>query len=154
MGAPWAGLGPVGWGGAVGTQASCPAVFEQQGEGAGGGGVGGEGGGGGDGRGRLVPRDTAPSPGRGRGPPGTAPALARPGSPARRRPASTASIRARPGRAGTRWLRPGARGAPASPRMLRGQAAGGLFIAPGHHVGGVAGDPRATRLVVAPTPAA
>ena len=31
-----------------------------------------------------------------------------------------------------------ARGAPASPRTPGGRAAGGLFIAPGHHVGGVA----------------
>lgn len=78
------------------------------------------------------------------------PALRAPLTRARRRPAA-ASIRAGPDRAGARRSRVQGAG---SPQMLRRPGGRGLFIAPGHHVGGVAGDRLATWLVVAPTPAA
>lgn len=99
-------------------------------------------------------RGGAPPPRGGAGVPlpGTPPARARaaPLTGARRRPAAT-SMRTGPGRAETG--RPRARGAGSS-RMLGRPRGRGLFIAPGHHVSGVAGDRQATQLVVAPTPAA
>lgn len=65
---------------------------------------------------------------------------------ARRRPAAS-SIRTGQDRAEAG--RPRERGA-GSPRTLGRPRGGALFIAPGHHVGGVAGDRQATRLLWLP----
>ena len=144
MGAPWAGLGPVGSGGAVGAGIlSRGARAAGRGVGWGGArawGAGSEGCGPLPGAGLGSSRH-APRPHAARLTGAQASRLHRLHSRGAGQGRDAAAETQCAGRAGlpTDAPRPGCRG---------------LFIAPGHHVGGVAGDRRATRLVVAPTPAA